>query len=320
MQAAMSQSLNSLMSPLPAGMPRLGFGCARLHGGRSRAASRQLLETASDAGIRYFDTARMYAEGEAEGVLGRFLGDRRREVFVASKAGILPPCGVMANRWARRAAKLVGLVAPGLAPRSAGPRFGMFDPHTLRDSVETSLRMLRTDRLDALLLHEVDVDDLADGAAMTMLDGLAAAGKIGVAGVASTRAQTQRIMLIHGGRLGVVQVASTVLEDGLAALGDRRRFLTITHSVLAACLQRIVARLTADRAFRDRWTDQIAVDPASRDAIAELLLAEALDANRDGVVLFSSASPARIVAAARVARDSPFTAMQIANLRTLLAG
>jgi aryl-alcohol dehydrogenase-like predicted oxidoreductase len=308
-----------MMSPLPPGMLGLGFGCARLRSGRSGAASRQLLETAYDAGIRYFDTARMYGDGEAEGVLGRFLGDRRREVFVTSKAGILPPSGVMANRWSRRAAKLVGLALPALAPRPAGPRFGMFDPDTLRKSVDTSLRMLRTDRLDALLLHEVDAADLADGAVMTMLDGLAAAGKIGVTGVASTPAQTRRIVPSRAGSFRVVQVASTVLEDGLVPLGDRRRFLTVTHSVLAGCLERIIARLTTDRAFRDRWIAQTAVNPASRDAVAELLLAEALDANRDGVVLFSSASPARIARAARVAQEKPFTARQIANLRALLA-
>ncbi len=301
-------------------MLRLGFGCARLRGGRWGAASRQLLEAAYDSGIRYFDTARMYGEGEAEGILGRFLGARRRAVFVASKAGVMPPSGVMANRWPRRAANLVGLALPALAPRPAGPRFGMFDPAIVRKSVHTSLRMLRTDHLDALLLHEVDAADLADGVVMTTLDGLAAAGKIGLVGVASTPAQTRRIVPCRGGCFRAVQVASTVLEDGLAPLGDRRGFLTITHSVLAGCLERIVVRLTADRAFRDRWIDQIAVDPASRDAVAELLLAEALDANRDGVVLFSSASPARIARAARIARERPFAAGQIANLRTLLAG
>ena len=61
-------------------------------------------------------------------------------------------------------------------------------------------------------------------------------------------------------------------------------------------------------------------DPASREGVAELLLAEALQANRDGIVLFSSTSPARIAAAARVARDRPFTQDQIAGLRKLAAG
>jgi aryl-alcohol dehydrogenase-like predicted oxidoreductase len=305
---------------LPADMLRLGFGCARLHAGFAEKQSRHLLDAAHDAGIRYFDTARMYGSGEAEGVLGRFLRGRRQDVVLTSKAGILPPQGLMANRWCRRAMKLAGLALPALVPAAAKPRFGMFDPNTLRRSLATSLRQLRTDRLDALLLHEVDLPDLADGAVLAWLDELAAAGTIGAYGIASTRAQTGRIVPIHGAALAVVQVASSACEDGLAPLGDRRGFLTITHSVLAGCLDAIMARLTAEPAFRRRWTAETGVDPTSRDAVAALLLAEALDANPDGVVLFSSASPSRIVAAARIAREAPFGAAQLAGLRLVCAG
>jgi aryl-alcohol dehydrogenase-like predicted oxidoreductase len=303
--------------PLPRDMLRLGFGCARLDGGLGGKPARRLLEAAFDAGIRYFDTARMYGSGEAEGVLGRFLGERRAEVFLTSKAGILPPSGVMANRWCRRAVKLAGRAVPALVPRSAEPRFGMFDPATLRRSVATSLRQLRTDRLDALLLHEVDLPDLADGAVMDVMAALADEGRIGAWGIASTRAQTARIVPRYGASLPVVQVASMVCEDGLAALGERRGFLTVTHSVLAASLNGIMARLAAEPAFRDAWTAGTDVDPASREAVGALLLAEALDANADGVVLFSSTSPGRIAAAARVAREKPFSAGQIAKLRAL---
>jgi aryl-alcohol dehydrogenase-like predicted oxidoreductase len=302
---------------LPPDMPRLGFGCARLGGGKP---ARDLLDAAWDAGIRYFDTARMYGAGAAEGVLGSWLGPRRAEAFLTSKAGILPPSGVMANRWCRGVVKLAGRAAPALVPKSAQPRFGMFDPAMLRRSVATSLRELRTDRLDALLLHEVDLPDLADGAVMGVLTELAAEGRIGACGIASTRARTARIVPRLGASLDVVQVASTVCEDGLATLGEPRGFLTITHSVLAASLDGIMARLAADAAFRAAWTAGTDVDPASRDAVGALLLAEALDANADGMVLFSSTSPRRIVAAARVAREKPFAAGQIAKLRALCAG
>jgi aryl-alcohol dehydrogenase-like predicted oxidoreductase len=37
-----------------------GFGCGGRYGGSGRRASLQLLETAIDCGINYFDTARMY--------------------------------------------------------------------------------------------------------------------------------------------------------------------------------------------------------------------------------------------------------------------
>lgn len=41
---------------------------------------------AVDSGVNLFDTAEMYGAGESERVLGRALGSRRKDVFVASKA------------------------------------------------------------------------------------------------------------------------------------------------------------------------------------------------------------------------------------------
>jgi aryl-alcohol dehydrogenase-like predicted oxidoreductase len=297
----------------------LGFGCSRLAGGRCTRESLRLLGTAFDAGIRYIDTARMYAGGEAEEVLGKFLPAHRDDLIVTSKAGILPPPAGRARRWVRRAKKLRGLVFGTPMPRLRDYRFGVFDTPSLRQSVETSLRKLRTDWLDALLLHEVDQPHLADGTVMAMLEDLRTTGKIRAFGIASTREQTRRLVSDYEGQVSIVQTASTVLEDGLKPLGDRSHFLTITHSVLAEALGKIMQRLLAEAAFREQWTAQVGVDPADREAVAGLLLAEALDANEGGIVLFSSASPARIMAAARIAREKPYSPHQIAALRGLVA-
>jgi aryl-alcohol dehydrogenase-like predicted oxidoreductase len=297
----------------------LGFGCSRLAGGRCTRESLRLLGTAFDAGIRYFDTARMYAGGEAEEVLGKFLLAHREDLIVTSKAGILPPAGDRARRWLRRAKKLSGLVFGTPMPRLRDYRFAVFDTPSLRQSVETSLRKLRTDWLDALLLHEVDLPHLLDGKVMCMLEDLRATGKIRAYGTASTREQTRRLIADYGRQVSIVQTASSVLEDGLKPLGDRSHFLTITHSVLAEALGKIMGQLLAEAAFREQWTAQVNVDPADREAVGGLLLAEAVDANEGGIVLFSSASPARIVAAANIARDKPYSLQQIHALRRLVA-
>jgi hypothetical protein len=171
-----------MTSPFPAlsnDFLPLGFGCARLAGGRHKADSLRLLEAAYEAGIRYFDTARMYGYGlgEAEGVLGQFLSTRRNGT--TSKAGILPTPNGVAIRWPRRAARLMSRVLPLPPIAPLGPRFGVFDVPALKKSLETSLRALRMDRLDALLLHEADKHDLSDGTVMALLEELRTAGKIG---------------------------------------------------------------------------------------------------------------------------------------------
>jgi aryl-alcohol dehydrogenase-like predicted oxidoreductase len=144
----------------------------------------------------------------------------------------------------------MGRVLPLPQIAALAPRFGVFDIPALRKSLETSLRALRMERLDALLLHEVDEHDLSDGTVMAWLEDLRMAGKIGSYGIASTGAQTQRLVVRYRERLPIVQTASTVLENGLATLGKRGHFFTITHSVLAGALQEIWQGLIADAAFR----------------------------------------------------------------------
>jgi len=83
-----------------------------------------------DAGINYIDTSIDY--GVSEERIGRYIGDRRSEYYLASKCGCL--------------------VGAPPAPR------GQSSPHVFtRDNilkgVEQSLRRLRTDRLDVLQFH-----------------------------------------------------------------------------------------------------------------------------------------------------------------------
>ena len=70
--------------------PTVGFGCGSLTGSGPSNPIR-VLETAFDAGVRHFDTARYYGYGEGEGILGRFLKGRRSEVTITTKFGIEPP-------------------------------------------------------------------------------------------------------------------------------------------------------------------------------------------------------------------------------------
>ena len=127
-----------------------------------RGCRRTLLETALDHGIAYFDTARMYCDGQAELVLGTLPSGTRDRFLLASKAGDLPADRSFGTRAHVKALTLLQRFSP--APfRSRLPKpwvleweFGVFDLPRFRKSVETSLRSLRTDHLDILLLHEPD--------------------------------------------------------------------------------------------------------------------------------------------------------------------
>lgn len=89
-----------------------------------------LLETARELGINLLDTAPAY--GLSEQRLGQLRPGRREDWVIASKAGEYFESGVS--------------------------RFD-FSPATIRASVENSLRMLRTQYLDAVLLHSDGIDE-----------------------------------------------------------------------------------------------------------------------------------------------------------------
>lgn len=130
----------------------LGFGTAPL-GNLFRAISSQAaqdtLQTAWDAGVRYFDTAPQYGLGLSETRLNPFLRGRRRdEYIVSSKVGrLLRPCRAGENH-------------DGIGKWVEVPnRRGVFDyshDGVLR-SLEFTLERSGLDRLDIVYAHDLDV-------------------------------------------------------------------------------------------------------------------------------------------------------------------
>jgi len=103
-----------------------------------------------EAGVNFFDTANVYADGQAEKILGRLIADCRDEIVLTSKVGF--PAGDDVN-------------ARGLSRR-----------HIVR-SVEASLKQLGTDRLDLYFVHTFDPSTPIEGT-LRALDDLVHQGKI----------------------------------------------------------------------------------------------------------------------------------------------
>ena len=86
--------------------------------GQDRGDSLAAIRAGLDVGVKFFDTAPAYGNGESEEILGEALGLNRREVIVASK----------------------------VAPTD-------LEPDKLRQSCERSLRALRSDYVDLYQIH-----------------------------------------------------------------------------------------------------------------------------------------------------------------------
>ncbi len=122
---------------------RLGLGTAPL-GGLFAEVSQQTATDTVDAawglGVRFFDTAPLYGSGLAEERLGRALAGRPREEYrVSTKVGRVLRPGAASSAF-----------------RGAPPLEAVFDfsPEGVRRSLAGSLRRLRLDAVDVVLLHD----------------------------------------------------------------------------------------------------------------------------------------------------------------------
>jgi aryl-alcohol dehydrogenase-like predicted oxidoreductase len=146
----------------------LGYGAMELRGqprgpAITDEAAGQMLNAVLDAGINLIDTSVDY--GRSEELIGRYLGHRRDEYFLASKCGcpLDPPTGT-----------------PPPYPHD-------YRPANVRAGVEQSLRRLGTDRLDLVQVHmSPSRDQLEQDQTIGTLQSLRDEGKvrfIGMSGI-----------------------------------------------------------------------------------------------------------------------------------------
>lgn len=131
-------------------------------------AARALLDRASELGVKLLDTAPAY--GDSEERLGRLLDGARERWVLCTKAG-----ESFDGRRSRHD----------------------FTSEAIRGSVEASLRRLRTDYLDIVLIHSDgrDVEILRHSDALDTLDALKQAGKIRASGFSHKTEEGGRLAL-----------------------------------------------------------------------------------------------------------------------------
>lgn len=286
-------------------LTRLCFGTGtlfRLHSSRER---QRLLDAAYDLGIRHFDTARSYGLGDAEREVGRFVGRHRGHVTVATKFGMrLSRTGSLLKPLQTAARRVVGMF-PGLrkqlrrrqlpiiAPRS-------FDLATAKDSLQASLRELAVERIDILFLHEPDAQMPIDPALADWLARVRDDGVIRTWGLSGPLASIAAVRE-HSPPLGaVMQYASDAVARtaGPAPPAGPR----VTYSPFANALDPILTTLaTSAPAARD-WQSCLDL-PATKAAVAELLLVDSCITPHHDPVVFSTTSVPHLESLVKAAYD-----------------
>src|SRR6476660_3136036 len=110
---------------------RLGIGCSNFGKRCDEAAAVEVVRTALDTGVNFFDVADVYGGGTAEAILAEGLRGRRQESIIATNYGHATT-----------------------EDRDPAQRGG--HPDNVIRSAEASLRALGTDYLDLYQIHEPD--------------------------------------------------------------------------------------------------------------------------------------------------------------------
>ncbi|KAJ1933182.1 hypothetical protein EC988_009204, partial [Linderina pennispora] len=103
--------------------------------------SRKVFDHYYEQGGNFVDTANVYSNGDSERYLGDLISDKRSDIVLASKYTANPK---------------VGAKFAGLEPGRINPNGGGNGRRSLAESIDASLKRLRTGALDIMYIHMYD--------------------------------------------------------------------------------------------------------------------------------------------------------------------
>jgi aryl-alcohol dehydrogenase-like predicted oxidoreductase len=187
---------------------------------------------------------------------------------------------------------------------------GIFTPAGAIQSLEASLRELRTDYVDLLLLHEATLADAANSSLVDALQQQVLRGTVRFLGVASAFQEIGRAGHHLPKAYQVLQFDDNARTRNLATVSRNAGTALITHSIFqpASALQNAAATTPE---LVEKYSSQIDADLREPETIGSLLLHYALHSNANGIVLFSSSNPLRISSNVRDASLTRYSQRQL---------
>ncbi len=188
----------------------------------SEKKSLEILNTAANEGVTFFDTADVYGAGRSEKLVGQMLKERKEGLFVASKIG----------RWDN----------PGWPDN--------FTLTNMRLQVEASIQRLGVEALDLVQLHCIPTETLKEGKVFDNLRTLKKEGKIKDFGV-SVETMEEALTCLKHDDLVSLQIIFNIMRqkpiDTLFDVAKKNNTAIIVRLPLASGL--LSGKMTKDTEF-----------------------------------------------------------------------
>jgi D-threo-aldose 1-dehydrogenase len=177
-----------------------------------------------------------------------------------------------------------------------------YDAPTALASLETSLRELGTEYVDALFVHDPSAIGQAElGELVPMLEELRERGLIRAWGFSGDPDPCVGLARACGD--GALEQLRDDIFAPVPDLSGRQR-PALTFGVIAEALPRVRGLVRQDPERWEAWNRATGLDSGDAETLAGLLLRDALDRNRGGGVIFASTHPGRIEAACGIAEEA----------------
>jgi aryl-alcohol dehydrogenase-like predicted oxidoreductase len=314
----------------------IGFGGSRIGGvfadnNSSSKAALALLGKSLDAGITFYDTADMYAQGESEALIGTAFRGCRDKVVIATKGGYrLPARGNLMGRikpFARPIVRMLGIKRTRLPSGLAGALSQDFSPAHLTRALEGSLKRLRTDHVDLYQLHSPGaafMQSAAFGDALHTLEKLKSQGKLRFYGIATETPDEAPFGISAPGisslQIGFGLLDMQALDEGTLAAASARGLGIIARGCYGGGLLKDGVDAERLKAATPKWKRILALRSFSKSVdrpVLEVALQFCRSTPGISVTLLGMRVEDHLRDTLRNAEGGPLTAAEFAALRQL---
>jgi D-threo-aldose 1-dehydrogenase len=311
--------LKQIQLPNGQSSTNLGFGCGSLLRIPSALGREALLRTVFEEGITHFDVARMYASGEAEGMVGTALKSLRDHITVATKFGLpyTPAVGALLNtqslaKWfinksptLKNTIRLIRAKTTAASRQPATPN--VYSREEMEKSLELSLTQLQTDRVEMLFLHSPCLNDIIKDDLAAALQEKKAEGKIGCFGISGYRPEMEHFLKERPEVCGdAIQYQFSVLENGPESGAVRYPFTNMC-GLLDGPVMELHQFLARNKSFAKSSSEKLGIDLRARENLGIIILAMALVMNPRGQVIFFTSDAKRLQRVVRGLTENSFS-------------